>query len=160
VAGLLPVVGTIHTADAVAGQAQSDLTTAYDDAAGRAAPVVVPADLGGLTLTAGLYGSASSLGLTGPVTLDAEGDPDAVFVFQAGSTLITAAGSHVNLINGAQPCNVFWQVGSSATLNTNSNVSGNILALTTISMGTGATLNGRALARDASVTLLANTITP
>jgi hypothetical protein len=158
VAGLLPVVGTIHTADAVAGQAQSDLTTAYDDAAGRAAPVVVPADLGGLTLTAGLYGSASSLGLTGPVTLDAEGDPDAVFVFQAGSTLITAAGSHVNLINGAQPCNVFWQVGSSATLGTASVFAGTITALTSISMNNGVTVQGRALARNGSVTLINDTI--
>jgi len=158
VAGLLPVTGTIHTADAVAGQAQSDLTTAYDDAAGREAPLAVPADLGGLTLTAGLYGSGSSLGLTGPVTLDAEGDPNAVFVFQAASTLITAAGSHVNLINGAQPCNVFWQVGSSATLGTTSVFAGTIMALTSISMNNGVTVQGRALARNGSVTLLNDTI--
>jgi hypothetical protein len=158
VAGLLPVVGTIHTADAVAGQAQSDLTTAYDDAAGRTAPVAVPADLGGLTLTAGLYGSGSSLALTGPVTLDAEGDPNAVFVFQAASTLITASGSHVNLINGAQPCNVFWQVGSSATLGTASVFAGTITALTSISMDNGVTVQGRALARNGSVTLINDTI--
>jgi Ice-binding-like len=158
VAGLLPVVGTIHTADAVAAQAQSDLTTAYDDAAGRNAPFAAPADLGGLTLTAGLYSSASSLGLTGAVTLDAEGDPDAVFVFQAGSTLITAAASHVNLINGAQPCNVFWQVGSSATLGTTSVFAGTVMALTSISMNNGVTVQGRALARNGSVTLINDTI--
>ncbi|HEX5898595.1 MAG TPA: ice-binding family protein [Solirubrobacteraceae bacterium] len=158
VAGLLPVVGRIHAADAVAGQAQSDLTTAYDDAAGRTAPLAASADLGGLTLTAGLYNSASSIGLTGALTLDAQGDPNAVFVFQAGSTLITAAGSHVNLINGAQPCNVFWQVGSSATLGTTSVFAGTIMALTSISMNNGVTVQGRALARNGSVTLINDTI--
>jgi Ice-binding-like len=95
------VNGTIHAADAVAGQAQSDLTTAYNDAAGRTPPLAVPADLGGLTLTAGVYKSGSSLGLTGTLTLDAQGNPNAVFVFQAASTLITASGSSVKLINGA-----------------------------------------------------------
>jgi Ice-binding-like len=158
VAGLLPVVGTIHAADAVAGQAQSDLTTAYDDAAGRTGPLAVSSDLGGLTLTAGVYNSTSSLGLTGALTLDAEGDPNAVFVFQAASTLITASASHVNLINGAQPCNVFWQVGSSATLGTTSVFAGNILALTSISMNNGVTVLGRALARNGSVTLINDTI--
>jgi hypothetical protein len=158
VAGLVPVIGTIHTADAVAGQAQSDLTTAYNDAAGRTVPLAVPADLGGLTLTAGLYSSESSLGLTGALTLDAQGDPNAVFVFQAASTLITATASHVNLINGAQPCNVFWQVGSSATLGTTSVFAGTILALTSISMNNGVTVQGRALARNGSVTLINDTI--
>jgi hypothetical protein len=158
VAGLLPVVGTIHAADAVAGQAQSDLTTAYDDAAGRTGPLAVSSDLGGLTLTAGVYNSGSSLGLTGALTLDAQGDPNAVFVFQAASTLITASASHVNLINGAQPCNVFWQVGSSATLGTTSVFAGNILALTSISMNNGVTVLGRALARNGSVTLINDTI--
>jgi hypothetical protein len=158
VAGLLPVVGAIHAGDAVAGQAQSDLTTAYDDAAGRTAPLAVPADLGGLTLTAGLYSSGSSLALTGALTLDAQGDPNAVFVFQAASTLITASASHVNLINGAQPCNVFWQVGSSATLGTTSVFAGTIIALTSISMNNGVTVQGRALARNGSVTLINDTI--
>jgi hypothetical protein len=158
VAGLLPVTGTIHTADAVAGQAQSDLTTAYDDAAGRTAPLAVPSDLGGLTLNAGLYSSGSSLAITGAVTLDAEGDPNAVFVFQTASTLITGSGSHVNLINGAQPCNVFWQVGSSATLGTASVFAGTITALTSISMNNGVTVQGRALARNGSVTLINDTI--
>ena len=108
----------MHAADAVALQAKSDLTTAYDDAAARTPTATAPADLGGCTLTPGVYKSASSLELTGTLTLDAQGDPNAVFVFQAGSTLITASASRVELVNGAQPCNVFWQVGSSATLGT------------------------------------------
>jgi hypothetical protein len=154
------VNGTIHAADAVAARAQSDLTIAYDDAAGRVPALAVPAELGGLTLTAGVYRNASSLGLTGALTLDAQGDPNAVFVFQAGSTLITASASRVNLINGAQPCNVFWQVGSSATLGASSAFSGNILALTSVSMNDGVTVRGRALARNGAVTLINDTITP
>jgi hypothetical protein len=153
------VHGTIHAADAVAGQAQTDLTTAYNDAAGRTPAATVSGDLGGQTLTAGVYKSASSLGLTGALTLDAQGNPNAVFIFQAGSTLTTASGSHVNLINGAQPCNVFWQIGSSATLGTSSFLSGNILALTSISIDNGVTVQGRALARNGAVTLINDTIT-
>ena len=153
------VNGTIHAADAVALQAQSDLTTAYNDAAGRTPPALVSADLGGLTLTAGVYRAPGALGLTGALTLDAQGNPNAVFVFQAASTLITASASHVNLINGAQPCNVFWQVGSSATLGTTSVFAGNILALTSISMNNGVTVQGRALARNGAVTLINDTIT-
>ena len=153
------VHGTIHAADAVAGQAQTDLTTAYNDAAARTPAATVSGDLGGRTLTAGVYKSASSLGLTGALTLDAQGNPNAVFIFQAGSTLTTASGSHVNLINGAQPCNVFWQIGSSATLGTSSVLSGNILALTSISIDNGVTVLGRALARNGAVTLINDTIT-
>jgi serine protease AprX len=153
------VNGTTHAANAVALQAQSDLTAAYDDAAGRIPPVAAPADLGGLTLTPGVYRNASSLGLTGELTLDAQGDPDALFVFQAGSTLITASASQVKLVNGAQACNVFWKVGSSATLGTSTRLAGNILALTSISMNDGVTLNGRALARNGAVTLINDTIT-
>ncbi len=148
------VDGTIHATDAVALQAQSDLTTAYDDAAGRTPAAAVSADLGGSTLTQGVYKSDSSLGLTGTLTLDAEGDPNAVFVFQAGSTLTTASSSHVNLINGARPCNVFWQVGSSATLGTDSVLAGNVLALTSISVNDDVTVAGRLLARNAAVTLI------
>ena len=159
VAGLLAVTGTIHAGDLSAGRAQSDLTTAYNDAAGRTPPVSVAADLGGLTLAAGVYASASSLGLTGALTLDAQGDPNAVFVFQAGSTLTTASSSQVNLVNGAQACNVFWQVGSSATLGTASGFAGNILALTSISVNEGVTVQGRALARNGAVTLINDTIT-
>jgi len=155
------VNGTIEKANGVASQAQSDLTTAYNDAAGRTPALSVSADLGGQTLTAGVYKSAASLGLTGTLTLDAQGDPNAVFIFQAGSTLTTAGG--VNLINGAQSCNVFWQVGSSATLGTPPSPSsvfrGSILALTSISLVNGVSVDGRALARNGAVTLDTNTIT-
>jgi hypothetical protein len=151
--------GTIHAADAVALQAQSDVTTAYNDAAGRGSTATISADLAGRTLTPGVYTSASSLGLTGDLTLDARGDPAAVFVFQAGSTLTTGFASRVLLIGGAQACNVFWQVGSSATIGTSSAFVGNILALTSISLTTGATLRGRALARNGAVTLDTNTVT-
>ena len=161
VTGLTPgmVNGTIHAADAASLKAQSDLTAAYDDAAGRARPVTAPADLGGLTLAPGVYRSASSLALTGTLTLDAQGDPDAVFVFEAGSTLISAAASRVSLVNGAQAGNVFWQVGSSATLGTSTVFAGSILALTSITMNDGVTLSGRALARNGAVTLINDTIT-
>jgi hypothetical protein len=151
--------GTIHASDAVAAQAQSDLTTAYNDAAGRTPSTSESGDLTGQTLTAGVYKSSSSLGLSGTVTLDAQGDPDAVFIFQVASTLITGSGSDVALINGAQPCNVFWQVGSSATLGTDTTFNGTILALTSISANTGATVAGRLLARNGAVTLDTNTIT-
>jgi hypothetical protein len=121
------------------------------------APALVPADLAGLTLTGGVY-RGGTMGLSGAVTLDAQGDPGTVFVFQAASTLITASASHVNLVNGAQACNVFWQVGTSATLGTASVFAGNILALTSISLSNGVTLSGRALARNGGVTLINDTI--
>ncbi|MEA2274561.1 MAG: hypothetical protein QOI98_3269 [Solirubrobacteraceae bacterium] len=151
--------GAVHAADAVALQSQRDLVTAYNDAAGRSSTATISADLAGSTLTPGVYTSASSLGLSGALTLDARGDPNAVFVFQAGSTLTAGSASRVLLIGGAQACNVFWQVGSSATIGTTSAFVGNIMALTSISLTTGATLNGRALARNGAVTLDTNTIT-
>lgn len=152
--------GTVHAADAVSLQAQNDLTTAYDDAAGRG-PVVdkTSQDLGGSTLVPGVYNAASAMALTGTVTLDAQGDPNAVFVFQAGSTLITASSSTVALVGGTQACNVYWQVGSSATLGTGTNFVGSVMALTDISMQTGANLTGRVLARNGQVSLDTNTIT-
>lgn len=154
------VNGTIHAGDAAAAQAQSDLTIAYNDAAGRACDVdLTGQDLGGLTLTSGVYCFSSSAQLTGTLTLDAEGDPNAVFIFQIGSTLTTASGSRVDLINGAQSCNVYWQVGSSATLGSNTTFAGNILALTSITLVTGATVDGRTLARNGAVTLDSNVIT-
>ncbi len=153
------VNGVIHIADASALQAQTDLTTAYNNAAGQAADASIAGDLSGLTLAPGVYRASSSIGLTGTLTLNAQGDPNAVFIFQIGSTLTTGSASRVLLINGAQPCNVFWQVGSSATLGTNSTFVGNILALTSISATTGANINGRALARNGAVTLDTNTIT-
>ncbi len=155
----LTITGTNHAGDAVTQQAKSDLITAYNSAAGQGPTTSVPADLGGQTLTPGVYNSASALGLTGNLTLNAGGDPNAVFVFQAGSTLTTASGSSVSLINGAQACNVYWQVGSSATLGTASQFRGTVLALTSITLTTGATVEGRVLARNGSVTLDTNTIT-
>jgi hypothetical protein len=153
------VSGTQHVTDAVASQAQIDLVTAYDSAASQTPIVTVSADLGGSTLAPGIYNSASSLGLTGTLTLDGQSDPNSVFIFQAGSTLTTASGSMVSLINGAQACNVFWQIGSSATLGTNSNLTGSVLALTSITATSGVSINGRLLARNGAVTLDKNTIT-
>jgi hypothetical protein len=150
--------GSQHVADAVALQAKNDLTTAYNDAAGRTPATSVAVELGGTTLKAGVYASPT-LGLTGTLTLDAEGNPNAVFIFQAGSTLITAPNSKVVLTNGASACNVYWQIGSSATLDTTTSFKGTILALTSIALKTGATLDGRALARNGAVTLDSNVIT-
>jgi len=149
--------GTIHAADSVAAQAQSDLTTAYNAAAGLPCGVdLTGQNLGGLTLTPAVYCFTSSAALTGTLTLNFQGNPNAVFVFKIGSTLTTASGSSVVLSNtGGTTCptNLFWQVGSSATLGTGSTFSGNILALTSITMNTGAALTGRALARNGAVTL-------
>jgi len=153
------LAGTTQVANGVALQAKDDLVTAYNDAAGRSSTATISGDLAGRTLTPGVYTSASSLGLSGQLTLDAEGDPSAVFIFQAGSSLIVGSGSQVNLIGAAQACNVYWQVGSSATIGTSSAFVGNILALTSITMTTGATLQGSALARNGAVTLDTNTIT-
>ncbi|MBA3435945.1 MAG: DUF3494 domain-containing protein, partial [Chloroflexi bacterium] len=153
------VIGTQHAADAVAAQAQSDLTIAYNDAAGRPCDSNRSGqDLGGRTFTDGTYCYDSSAQLTGTVTLNGQGDPDAVFIFQIGSTLTTASASTVDLINGAQACNVFWQVGSSATLGTNTTFVGNILALTSITLNTSSTVDGRTLARNGAVTLDSNVI--
>jgi hypothetical protein len=143
---------------AVVDGAKDDLVIAYNDAAGRTPATTVTADLGGQTLTQGVYNSASSLGLTGTLTLDGENDPGAVFIFQAGSTLTTASSSNIELINGAQPCNVFWQVGSSATFGTDSDFVGHVFALTSITATTGASFEGSLLARNGAVTLDTNTI--
>jgi len=159
--GAPTVSGATELGNATAQNAQSDLTVAYNDAAGRAAGHTIAGDLGGLTLAPGVYKSTSTLEITSAdVTLDAGGDSNAVWVFQIASSFTVDVGRQVILSGGAQASRITWQVGSSATLNTNSSVSGNIIALTTVSMGTGATLNGRAMARNGSVTLLANTITP
>ena len=149
--------GAIHPADAVAIQAQADLTTAYDDAAGRTTCTALPTDLSGRRLGSGVY-CGGDLGLTGTLTLDAQGNPNAVFIVQATSTLITASDSNVALINGAQACNVYWQVGSSATLGANSVFAGTVMARTSVAARTGASVTGRLLARDAAITLDTNTI--
>ena len=159
------VNGTIHSADTTSAQAQLDLTAAYDNAAGQAVTTTTGTQLGGLTLTPGVYAATPGpgfLNITGTLTLDGQGNPNAVFIFQAASTLVTAAGpgaSRVSLINGAQSCNVFWQVGSSATIGTFSDFAGNVLALTSIGAQTSATINGRLLARNGAVTLDSDTIT-
>jgi len=157
--GIVTPPGTIHAADAVAAQAQSDLTIAYNTAAGRPCDVnLTGTDLGGLTLTSGVYCFSTSAQLTGTVTLNAEGNPDAEFIFQIGSTLTTASNSTVALVNGAQACHVFWQVGSSATLGTGTTFSGTIMALASITANTGADVEGRLLARTGAVTMDSNVI--
>lgn len=152
--------GSQHAGDSTAATAIADLTTAYNDAAGRTlCAMTVAGNLGGMTLTPGLYASTSSLGITsGDLTLDAQGDADAVFIFKMASTLTTTSGRQVILAGGAKAANVYWQVGSSATLGTTSAFKGTIMADQAITLNTGATLDGRALARIASVTLESNTI--
>jgi hypothetical protein len=135
-------------------------TAAYTTAAGETPFTTVAAGtLGGMTLVPGVYQSASALSLTGTVTLDGGGDADAVFIFQAGSTLTTAGASSVVLTGGTQACNVFWQVGSSATLGTTTTFNGTILAQTSVTLDTGATVTGRLQAQTGAVTLDGNTVT-
>jgi hypothetical protein len=154
------VNGTDHGGDAVTQGAKTDLVTAYNDAAGRTPVTTVPTELGGTTLTHGVYSAASgTFGITGALTLDAQGDPSAVWIFQMASTLTTANASSVVLVGGAQSCNVYWQVGSSATLGGSTTFRGNILALTSVTLVTSATVDGRVLARNGAVTLDTNTIT-
>jgi hypothetical protein len=148
-----------HQADAVAIQAKTDLVTGYNNAAGQARDADSSTELGGQTLVAGVYGTDSSLGLTGTVTLDGAGRTDGVWLFQVGSTLTTASSSSVSLTNGAQACNVYWQIGSSATFGTGTDFVGTVMALAAITATTGATFEGRLLAQNESVTLDNNTIT-
>ena len=149
--------GAIHVADGPAVSAQADLSTAYIDAAGRSvAPVTVAGDLSGQTLPPGLYKSTSSLGIAGVLTLDGQGNANSVFIFQVASSLTTGTGSRVVLIGNANPANIIWQVGSSATLGTYSTFNGTILAYASVTLTTGATLNGRALAETGAVTMDSN----
>jgi hypothetical protein len=151
--------GTDHAGDAVTQQAKNDLTTAYNQAAGSGPPTAVGTELGGgPPLTPGVYNS-DTLEITGTLTLDTQGDPYAVFIFQSGATLVTASDSNVTVLNGGIACNVFWQVPSSATLGTDSHLIGTVLAATSIQAQTRATIQGRLLAGTASVTLDTNTIT-
>jgi len=139
--------------------AKNDLTTAYNDAAGRTTTSTIGTELGGSTLTDGTYDSAAgTFGITGTLTLNGSGNANAVFIFKMASTLITASSSKVVLINGAQACNVYWQVGSSATLGTSTTLVGNVFALTSITDDGSSTVNGRLLARNGAVTLNNTTI--
>lgn len=155
------LVGTIHINDAEANQAKLDLTAAYNDAAGRTSTdiVTLSGNIGGLTLTPGLYKSTSSLAVSsGDLTFDAKGNENAVFIIQIASTLTTTSGRQVILAGGAKASNIFWQVGSSATFGTTTSFKGTIMAMQSITFNTGATLDGRALARTGGITLAGNAI--
>lgn len=148
------VKGTVYGGGAIAAQAQADLTMAYNDAAARTLPAVVAGNIGGQTLTPGLYKSTSSLAISsGDLTLDAQGDPNAVFIFQIASTFTMTSGRQIILTGAANASNIFWQVGSSATIGTTAVFHGNILAAISVSILTGATLDGRALASSGAVTI-------
>ncbi len=170
------VTGTIYTVNAAGPAcriedgpllvtAKNDLTAAYIDAAGRTPVTTAPTELGGTTKTAGVYDSASTtFGITagaGPLIIDGQGDPSSVFIFQmdaSGTGLTVGPGSTVSLINGAQACNIFWRVDSAA-IDTTAVFKGNILALTSITVANGASIEGRLLARNGNVTLISDTIT-
>ncbi|MES2592848.1 MAG: ice-binding family protein [Bacteroidota bacterium] len=155
------LVGTQHINDATATQAKLDLTAAYNDAAGRTCTdiVTLSGNIGGLTLTPGLYKSTSSLAISsGDLTFDAKGNPNAVFIIQIASTLTTTSGRKVILSGGASASNIFWQVGSSATFGTTSVFKGTLLVMQSITFNTGATLDGRGLARTGAVIMAGNTI--
>jgi hypothetical protein len=160
VTGAPQVLGQTHVDDAVAIEAKNDLTTAYNNAASRPSSGSAGTDLAGQTFSPGVRTASSSLLLSsGSVTLNAEGNPNAVFIFQIGSTLITGSNTSVSLTGGAQACNVFWQVGSSATLGTGTRFVGTVMAAASITANTAATIHGRLLAQTAAVTLEDNTIT-
>jgi type VI secretion system secreted protein VgrG len=150
--------GTNHDGDSVTQGAKNDLITGYNQAAGATPSTVVATELGGHTFLPGVY-NAGTLGITGQMTLNTLGDPNAVFIFKAASTLITASASSIVVIGSTNACNVFWQIGSSATLGSGSSLVGSVLALTSITANTGATIQGRLLARNGAVTLDTNTIT-
>ena len=155
------LVGTQHINDITVNQAKLDLTSAYNDAAGRTCTdiVTLSGNIGGLTLTPGLYKSTSSLAISsGDLTFDAKGDATAVFIIQIASTLTTTSGRKVILSGGALASNIFWQVGTSATFGTTSVFKGNVLAMQAITFNTGATLDGKALARNSAVVMAGNTI--
>jgi len=148
--------GTMHAGDPAAAIAEQDVARAYDNAARRPNAVLLPADIGGMAIAPGVYAAPVSLGISSNVMLDGKNNTSSVFIFQIPSTLTVATNAKVVLINGANACNVFWQVGSSATLGTSSVFAGTILAFASISVGTGAQVNGRLLAESGTVSLLTN----
>lgn len=153
------ISGVFHLGDFVSAAAQTSLGQALFAGFGLPGATTLPADIGGMTLKPGLYAVGSSLSITGPVVLDASGDPDAVWIFQIGSTLLTSVtNSNVVLLGGAEAANVYWLVGSSATLGVGTTFAGNILAQVSITVGTGTAVNGRLLARTGAVTLNNNEI--
>jgi hypothetical protein len=155
------LTGVLHVNDNIATQAKLDLTAAYNNAAGRTCTdiVTLSGNIGGLTLTPGLYKSTSSLAISsGDLTFNAKGDASAVFIIQIASTLTTTSGRKVFLTNGAVASNIFWQVGSSATFGTTSVFKGTVMAMQSITFDTGATLDGRALARTGAIVMAGNTI--
>jgi hypothetical protein len=162
VSGFPPGVvnGTIHAGDASAAQAQLDLAAAYANAAGQPVSATIPAALGGTTLPPGVYDSdTGAFNIAGTLTLDGQGDGNAIFIFRTGTTLGAGAGSQINLIKSAQSCNVFWQVGSSATIGPGSVFGGNVLALDDVASSSGASVDGRLLARNGTVALDTSQIT-
>jgi hypothetical protein len=161
--GTVTLGGIDHSNDSVTLGAKSDLTTAYNNAAGQTPNSTFLAgenQLGGLTLTPGVYafGHATTANLIGTLTLNGEGNPNAVFIFQASSDLVTSSESSVSFINQAQPCNVFWQVASSTTLGSGSNFAGTVMSMDSITVDSNVTINGRLLAQNGTVTLIADTI--
>jgi len=148
------VHGTTYAGGPVAAQAQADLSTAYNNVVARKYATAVPADIGGMTISPGLYDAPVSLGISGTVTLDGRNDENSMFIFQIPSTLTVGVSSKVVLINKADACNVFWQVGSSATLNTASKFKGTIMAAASISVGSGVKMRGRLLTEAGAVTLI------
>jgi hypothetical protein len=154
------LTGETHAADEVALLAQNDVNTAWNTLAGQACNTdLTGQDLGGLTLTQGVYCFSSSAQLTGPLVLDAQGDPAATWVFQVATALNTASNASVTVINSGSACNVYWEIGSSATIGANNAFAGNIVARTSISVGVSTDLIGRALAHTGSVTMETNDIT-
>lgn len=152
--------GVQHLADTAATTAQTDLVTAFNDISAPTPTVLASPELASHVITPGTYSTgAGTFANSGALTLDAQGDANAVFIFQAATTLITSAGSTMTLVNGAQACHVYWKVGSSATLGANSTFVGHVYALTSITANTGATIQGQLLARTGAVNLNANTIT-
>ncbi len=152
------VNGAQHPGDAIALQARADLTTAYFEAANRSPGSELPPEVGGMTLTPEVYEQSTDLAVTGTLTLDGQNDPNALFIFQT-TTLFTAPNSVISLINGAQACNVFWQVGNTVNVSPATTFVGSILATSTITLQAGATVDGRVLARNGEVVMDTNTVT-